>query len=209
MRAQEQGQSRVFYELCSMIIQILKVPSLPVPIRNPYVASTSSSASSSSSSSGFPVATLAQVSPTAFASLFIGISLALMLFGTVTFVIGFILMPWVFGLVLLFYVAGILSTLSDFGKSLLDPPSARHAPDMNTNCYEKNSDETKEDDCVDKDRDAACLHVCKLHHSFVPRELKQQPWSEEHEQNHSYYYRTPICHFCCFFQELPLCYAAV
>jgi hypothetical protein len=70
-----------------------------------------------------------QISPVGFASLMLGISLALMLCGSVTFFIGFLLMPWVLGLVMVFYVAGIVSSLSMLGRSLLcyvtAPPSPR------------------------------------------------------------------------------------
>ncbi|KAK9272889.1 hypothetical protein L1049_003268 [Liquidambar formosana] len=117
MRAQDE-QTRVFYELCSMIIHILRFPPLPIPIPSNY-----SSVGNSASSSRGPTAPAQQVSPAAFASLFIGISVALMLFGSVAFVIGFIMMPWVIGLVLLFYLVGIVSNLSELGREILYPGS--------------------------------------------------------------------------------------
>ncbi|KAJ0112873.1 hypothetical protein Patl1_03052 [Pistacia atlantica] len=40
-----------------------------------------------------------------------------MLFGSITFVVGFILMPWVLGSVLLLYLSGFLSNLSQLGRS--------------------------------------------------------------------------------------------
>ncbi|XP_010112383.2 uncharacterized protein LOC21394073 isoform X1 [Morus notabilis] len=114
----EDQQSRVFHELSSMIIHILKLPPLPIP----FTIRTSSS-SASASTSRQPAA----ASPTAFASLFLGISLALMLFGSVTFAIGFVLMPLVMGLVLLFYALEILFNLSELGRSILFPASSpRH-----------------------------------------------------------------------------------
>lgn len=45
--------------------------------------------------------------------------MALMLCGSVTFVIGFILMPWVLGLVMIFYFFGLVSNLSGLGKAIL------------------------------------------------------------------------------------------
>ncbi|KAF5929885.1 hypothetical protein HYC85_000074 [Camellia sinensis] len=59
------------------------------------------------------------ISPAGFASLLLGISLALMLCGSVTFFIGFLLMPWVLGLVMVFYVVGIVSSLSMIGRAIL------------------------------------------------------------------------------------------
>ncbi|KAM6573152.1 hypothetical protein CsatA_017232 [Cannabis sativa] len=139
MRSQDQHQqhhhhqSRVFYELSSMIFHILKSPPLSNPFTNGRIGTTSSSPSSSSSSSSRvastsssrQASTFSQVSsPTAFASLFLGISLALMLFGSVTFVIGFFLMPLVMGLVLLFYAVEVLFNLSELGRSILCPASS-------------------------------------------------------------------------------------
>lgn len=59
------------------------------------------------------------MSPTAFASLFMGISMALMLFGSVIFLIGFILMPWIVGLAIVFYLVEIVSDLSNFSRRML------------------------------------------------------------------------------------------
>lgn len=68
-----------------------------------------------------------QISPAGFASLLLGVSLALMLCGSVTFFIGFMLMPWVLGLIMVFYVVGIISAVSMVGRSILcyvtAPPS--------------------------------------------------------------------------------------
>ncbi|KAL3829470.1 hypothetical protein ACJIZ3_018272 [Penstemon smallii] len=107
MREQDQ-QTRVLYDLCSMIFNILRSP--PLPISFPTVTLTPSQPSTSP-----------QISPAAFGSLFVGISIALMLFGSVTFVIGFILMPLVITLVLLFYFVGIVSNLSEIGRAILWP----------------------------------------------------------------------------------------
>ncbi|XP_030544776.1 uncharacterized protein LOC115751161 isoform X3 [Rhodamnia argentea] len=104
----QDDRSRALHELCSMIAHIMK---FPPPNALPVAASTS----------GQPrlaIASMAQVSPAASASLFVGISLALMLFGSVTFVIGLILMPWVVLLVLFFYVAGMVSALSVLARAI-------------------------------------------------------------------------------------------
>ena len=128
MRAEAQDQqSRVFYELSSMIIHILKSPPLSIPFPKSYGKLRTTSSSSSSSSKSRQSVGFSQVSPTGFASLFLGISLALMLFGSVTFVIGFILMPLVMGLVLLFYAIEILFNLSELGRSILWPRT-HHLP---------------------------------------------------------------------------------
>ncbi|GFP98993.1 hypothetical protein PHJA_002043200 [Phtheirospermum japonicum] len=112
MREQDQ-QIRVLYELCAMTIHILRSPPLPVSFPNLSVLSSPPPSSSSPPR---------QISPAAFGSLFIGISIALMLFGSVTFIIGFILMPLVITLVMLFYVAGFVSNLSEIGRAILWPP---------------------------------------------------------------------------------------
>ncbi|GFP81569.1 hypothetical protein PHJA_000300200 [Phtheirospermum japonicum] len=74
-----------------MTIHILRSPPLPVSFPNLFVLSLSPPSSSSPPR---------QISPAAFGSLFIGISIALMLFGSATFIIRFILMPLVITLVM-------------------------------------------------------------------------------------------------------------
>ncbi|KAI3728409.1 hypothetical protein L6452_17044 [Arctium lappa] len=113
-------QSRVLYELSALILNLLRYP--PTPIQFSDEVSTSSQRQPRP-------APLSQISPAGFASLLLGISLALMLCGSITFFIGFLLMPWVFGLVLLFYVAGIISSISMVGRAIfchtLSPSSPR------------------------------------------------------------------------------------
>ncbi|XP_004502276.1 uncharacterized protein [Cicer arietinum] len=106
-RHQEDEQSRALYELSAIVLNLLRSPPIPFnfsdhPLDQPLRRSPPP-----------------QISPTGFASLLLGISMALMLCGSVTFFIGFVLMPWVIGLVILLYVAGIVSTLSDLGRSIL------------------------------------------------------------------------------------------
>ncbi|XP_044493508.1 uncharacterized protein LOC123216915 [Mangifera indica] len=105
---QQDQQSRVFYELSALVLNILRSPPSPMPYSDLSSAAVVSSTRRSSS----------QISPVGFASLMMGISLALMLCGSVTFFIGFMLMPWVLGLVMVLYVAGIVSTISVLGKSI-------------------------------------------------------------------------------------------
>lgn len=107
---QDQHYSRVLSELSSLVYNILRAPPLPFSFSDllgPAVSLISYRTS--------------QASPSAFASLFLGISVSLMLFGSVTFVIGFFLMPFVIGLVLLFYFVGLIHKLSELGSSILWP----------------------------------------------------------------------------------------
>ncbi|XP_030497377.1 uncharacterized protein LOC115713042 [Cannabis sativa] len=114
MRRQQDQQSGVLYELSSLVLNILRSPPSPIPFSDqlPEMPPTRRLSPTSSSSAA------SQISPAGFASLLLGISLALMLCGSVTFFIGFILMPWVLGLVMVFYVAGIVSSLSMLGRSI-------------------------------------------------------------------------------------------
>jgi hypothetical protein len=109
MRRQNQDQqSRVLDELSALVFNLLRSPSTPISFSDQFpVPSTSVRRR------------LPGITPGGFASLLLGISLALMLCGSVTFFIGFLLMPWVLGLVMVFYVAGIVSTVSMLGRSIL------------------------------------------------------------------------------------------
>lgn len=113
-------QSRVLYELSALILNLLRHP--PTPIQFSDEVSTSTRRQPRP-------APLSQITPAGFASLLLGISLALMLCGSITFFIGFLLMPWVLGLVMLFYVAGIVSSISMLGRAIfchaLHPSSPR------------------------------------------------------------------------------------
>ncbi|XVF43683.1 hypothetical protein PTKIN_Ptkin02bG0060200 [Pterospermum kingtungense] len=116
-RRQDQ-QSRVFYELSSLVLNLMRSPPMPFsdqspePVRRPHP----------------PPSSTTTISPSGFAWLMLGISLSLMLCGSVTFFIGFMLMPWVIGLVMFFYVAGIVSAISMLGRSIIcyamGPPSS-------------------------------------------------------------------------------------
>ncbi|KAJ0263259.1 hypothetical protein HA466_0036490 [Hirschfeldia incana] len=64
---------------------------------------------------------MAHLSPSGFASLRLGISVALMLCRSVTFFIGFLLLAWVLALIVVFYVyvAGIVTAISLAWRSIL------------------------------------------------------------------------------------------
>ncbi|EOA36299.1 hypothetical protein CARUB_v10010578mg [Capsella rubella] len=126
----QQQQSRVFYDLSALVLNLLRSPPMPISFPDdqfsdppPRLRPPSSHRFSSSSSPS-----LAHISPSGFASLLLGISVALMLCGSVTFFIGFLLMPWVLALIMVFYVAGIVSAISMVGRSILcyvlTPPSS-------------------------------------------------------------------------------------
>ncbi|CAO1947082.1 unnamed protein product [Urochloa humidicola] len=89
--------SRLIRELCALVLTIVS-PSPAAPGPRPAPPG---------------------MSPAAAASMLLGASMALMLCGSVTFAIGFLLMPWVAGIALLFGFAGAVSTLSSgfFGKA--------------------------------------------------------------------------------------------
>ncbi|KAL4587060.1 hypothetical protein LXL04_011710 [Taraxacum kok-saghyz] len=79
-------QSRVLYELSSLILNLLWYPPTSVQF------------SDDTSSRRHPQRPpLTQPTPAGFTSLLLGISLSLMLCGSITFFIGFLLMPWPLG----------------------------------------------------------------------------------------------------------------
>ncbi|TYK24686.1 uncharacterized protein E5676_scaffold266G002380 [Cucumis melo var. makuwa] len=88
--AQQDPRSGVFHEISSLLLKILRSPPPPVPFSD-HVLELSSVISSSSSR----ILPSSQMTPAGFAALLLGISLALMLCGSVTFFLGFMLMPWI------------------------------------------------------------------------------------------------------------------
>ncbi|KAK4721528.1 hypothetical protein R3W88_011761 [Solanum pinnatisectum] len=74
------------------------------------------------------VGSMKQITPAEFASLLLGISFALMLCGSITFFIGFLMMPWVLALVMLFYVAGIVYSLTMIGRAIFSHISSPSSP---------------------------------------------------------------------------------
>uniref|UniRef100_A0A7N0UWS1 Transmembrane protein n=1 Tax=Kalanchoe fedtschenkoi TaxID=63787 RepID=A0A7N0UWS1_KALFE len=93
-------QSTVFYDLSSLVLTLLRSPTLPV---------------SASSPPRLPP----KITPSGVASLMFGISLAMMLCGSVTFLIGFMLMPWAIGFVVVLYIVGLVSGISMLARALL------------------------------------------------------------------------------------------
>ncbi|MQL81500.1 hypothetical protein Taro_013962 [Colocasia esculenta] len=136
MRGQDQ-LSRLLDEFCALVFDILHPPP-PLPVPFPEEASPLGRAVAS----GPPMLAVGrrppQVSAAGFASLLLGVSLALMLCGSVTFMIGFILMPWVLGLVVVLHFLGILSNLSALGRSIISPapPSPKSPQKMSGTRFE-------------------------------------------------------------------------
>ncbi|KAL0700060.1 hypothetical protein Bca4012_056182 [Brassica carinata] len=124
-RQRDQESSRAFYDLSALVLTLLRSPPIPISLPDHFPDSpvrTRPRFSSSSSS-----LSMAHISPSGFASLLLGVSVALMLCGSVTFFIGFLLLPWVLALIVVFYVAGIVSAVSMAGRAILcyvlAPPS--------------------------------------------------------------------------------------
>ncbi|XP_071702941.1 uncharacterized protein [Rutidosis leptorrhynchoides] len=109
-------QSKTFYELSALLLNLIRYPPAPIQFSGEL---------SPSSRRQLRPAALSQITPAGFASMLLGISLALMLCGSITFLLGFLLMPWVLGLVMLFYVAGVVSSISMLGRAIFGhtPPS--------------------------------------------------------------------------------------
>jgi len=115
MRGNQDQQSKIICELSSLVFNLLQFPPTPLSFSDrapimPVPPSVSSLRRSMAAN---------HITPAGFVSLLLGISMALMLCGSVTFVIGFMLLPWILGLVMVFYVAGIVSSLSVLGRSIL------------------------------------------------------------------------------------------
>ncbi|XP_010044831.1 CASP-like protein 1D1 [Eucalyptus grandis] len=121
MRRQRPDQlSSVLRELSALTFSLLRSPPAPAPFSDdPPPPPPVPVPPPSPSAAGAGRSPAPQMTPAGFASLMLGLSLALMLCGSVTFFIGFVLMPWVLGLVMVLYVAGIVSTLSVLGRSVL------------------------------------------------------------------------------------------
>uniref|UniRef100_A0A1J3IPC8 Transmembrane protein n=1 Tax=Noccaea caerulescens TaxID=107243 RepID=A0A1J3IPC8_NOCCA len=128
-RRQRDQDSRVFYDLSALVLSLLRSPPMPISLPDQFPDSPNPPMRIRPPSHRFSSsASMAHISPSGFASLLLGISVALMLCGSVTFFIGFLLMPWVLALIMVFYVAGIVSAISMAGRSILcyvlTPPSS-------------------------------------------------------------------------------------
>ncbi|XP_073099421.1 uncharacterized protein [Elaeis guineensis] len=117
MRSEDQP-SRVLYELCSLLLSVLRSPHLAGPEMPPPqpLPARASRAVAEPRLARWP---RPQLSPTGLASLLLGMSLAMMFCGSVTFAIGFILMPWVLGMMMVLGFMGIVSNLSGLGRAIL------------------------------------------------------------------------------------------
>ncbi|URE23196.1 calmodulin-binding transcription activator, partial [Musa troglodytarum] len=102
--------SRLLCEVCALLLATLPLspagPDATVP------------------APGSRAARRAQVSPAGFVAFLLGASLAMILCGSVTFLIGFLLMPLVIGFLMLLYVVGIFSNLSGLWRAILCPRSS-------------------------------------------------------------------------------------
>ncbi|KAK6116607.1 hypothetical protein DH2020_049713 [Rehmannia glutinosa] len=121
MRSQQQNQqdygSKSLYELSALVLNIIRPPPPPIDFSDDTPRRRRSGPS------------FQQITPAGFASLLLGTSLTLMLCGSVTFFIGFVMMPWVLGLVMFLYFVGVVSSISMIGRAILccnsAPPSPR------------------------------------------------------------------------------------
>ncbi|KAL2253774.1 UNVERIFIED_CONTAM: hypothetical protein Sindi_0172100 [Sesamum indicum] len=129
MRRQPQSQqdyySKIFYELSALVLNIMRSP----PPSIDFADQTAVAHRRRREEPSFQ-----QMTPAGFASLLLGISLALMLCGSVTFFLGFILMPWVLGLVIVLYFVGVVSSISMIGRAILCYNSAPPSPRKDIPC---------------------------------------------------------------------------
>ncbi|KAJ8547725.1 hypothetical protein K7X08_011311 [Anisodus acutangulus] len=121
----QQSNNKLLYELSTLILNILRSPTT-----TPFEFSDQSTVvQRSTTHSPVPVSVpMQQITPAGFASLLLGISLGLMLCGSVTFFIGFFMMPWILGFVMVLYLAGIVSTLSMIGRAIFCPMPSSQSP---------------------------------------------------------------------------------
>ncbi|KAH6768971.1 hypothetical protein C2S51_014307 [Perilla frutescens var. frutescens] len=106
---EDEYRSKAFHELSALVLNIIRSP--PATERGRR-----------------SVPSFQQITPAGFASLLLGISLSLMLCGSVTFFIGFVLMPWVLAFVVFFYFVGVVSTISMIGRAILSFNSPLPSP---------------------------------------------------------------------------------
>ncbi|KAF3969058.1 hypothetical protein CMV_007118 [Castanea mollissima] len=83
-RQHQDQQSKVFHELSALVLNILRSPPAPIPFSDDSTApmTTTRLAEASASRRSSTEAAVAQITPAGFASLMLGISLALMLCGS-------------------------------------------------------------------------------------------------------------------------------
>ncbi|KAL7148842.1 hypothetical protein ABFS83_05G000800 [Erythranthe nasuta] len=88
-------RSKIVDEVSALVLKIIRSP--PIPVRRRPRRS---------------------LDLAGFACLLMGISLSMMLCGSVTFFIGFVLMPWILVLVMLLYFVGVVSSISTICRSI-------------------------------------------------------------------------------------------
>lgn len=115
-QTQTDQHSKILNELSALVMNIMRSP-VGFSDQTPVIHQRRRAATS-----------LEQITPAGFASLLLGISLALMLCGSVTFFIGFMLMPWIIGLVVFLYFVGIVSSISMIGRAILCHNSGPSSP---------------------------------------------------------------------------------
>ncbi|XP_019181146.1 PREDICTED: uncharacterized protein LOC109176157 isoform X2 [Ipomoea nil] len=119
MRRQQDQHSRVLHELSSMVLNIIRSPPTPIEFNDESPADDTVVPGPSAAVAARIQPILQQITPAGFASFLLGISLALMLCGSVTFFIGFMMMPWVLGLAMVLYFVGVVASLSMLGRTIL------------------------------------------------------------------------------------------
>ncbi|CAL5087458.1 unnamed protein product [Urochloa decumbens] len=100
-------QSRLLYELCALLLTVLRA-----------------SPEDGTAGAGLRPLLPRRATPAGVASMLLGASMALMLCGSVTFMLGFFLMPWVVGLGCVFLFVGFVTNLSGIWRAILLWPAA-------------------------------------------------------------------------------------
>ncbi|XP_039065405.1 uncharacterized protein LOC120210810 isoform X1 [Hibiscus syriacus] len=109
IQQQNQGQqSRVFQDLSALVLNLLRVPTTAAEM-------FFSEQSPASEMRRYP----RTITPAGVGWLMLGISVSMMFCGSIAFLIGLMLMPWVVGLAIVLYLAGLVSTVSTLGRSIL------------------------------------------------------------------------------------------
>ncbi|XP_047957950.1 uncharacterized protein LOC125203605 [Salvia hispanica] len=106
---QQDHRSKALHELSALVLNIIRSPPPPLDFSDQSAAAHRRRRQGPS---------FQQMTPAGFASLLLGISLSLMLCGSMTFFIGLVLMPWVLGLVVSLYFVGVVSSISMIGRSI-------------------------------------------------------------------------------------------
>ncbi|PKU79145.1 hypothetical protein MA16_Dca000489 [Dendrobium catenatum] len=102
---QQSRSSRLLDELCAFLFTTLRFPRTEIPCAGHTALAARER--------------LPPLSPGGLTALMLGISLSLMLSGSITFMIGFMMMPWVLGMVMLLYFIGLFSIISMLWKVVL------------------------------------------------------------------------------------------